>query len=223
MDEALRRSAAHVLTTEVDLPILSDEVTHHLQRVLRLREGELVTVTNGRGSWRECRWTGSGVEISGEVQMSAERSQLEVAVAIPKGDRLEWMVQKLVEIGVDRIQLLTTERSVVRWDAQRTQKHLERLQRVVESAIEQSRRVWNCEIVGPVAARDFLVNVPIAEPGGRSMCESDRSIAIGPEGGWADGEIAISPESISLSSQVLRVETAAVVAATLMAAYRGWS
>ncbi|NBS30797.1 MAG: hypothetical protein EBS76_09850, partial [Actinobacteria bacterium] len=88
MDEALRRSAAHVLTTEVDLPMLSDEVTHHLQRVLRLREGELVTVTNGRGSWRECRWTGSGVEISGEVQMSAERSQLEVAVAIPKGDRL---------------------------------------------------------------------------------------------------------------------------------------
>jgi len=221
MDEVLRRSAAHVLVADVDLPVLSDEVSHHLQRVLRLREGELVTVTNGRGSWQECRWTGSGVELSGEVQMSSERSQLEVAVAIPKGDRLEWMVQKLVEIGVDRIQLLTSERSVVRWNEQRTRKHLERLQRVAESAIEQSRRVWNCEIVGPVAARDFLVNVPIAEPGGRSVCDSDRCIAIGPEGGWADDEISIAPESISLSPQVLRVETAAVVAATLMAAHRG--
>jgi RsmE family RNA methyltransferase len=53
------------------------------------------------------------------------------------------------------------------------------------------------------------------------MCDSDRSIAIGPEGGWADDEISIAPESISLSPQVLRVETAAVVAATLMAAHRG--
>ncbi len=220
MDEALRRSSAHVLAADLHALVLSDEVTHHLQRVLRLREGEAVTVTDGQGNWRECQWTGQAVEAVGEIQVSSDRSDLVVAVAIPKGDRLEWMVQKLVEIGVDRIQLLEADRSVVKWDEKRTNKQLERLRRVAEAAIGQSRRVWNCEILEPVSAQQVLPRMAIAEPGGRIIQHGDRAIAVGPEGGWSDAEIASAAESISLSDQILRVETAAVVGATLMAAQR---
>ena len=220
MDEALRRSSAHVLAADLHAPVLSDDVTHHLQRVLRLRAGEKVTVTDGHGSWRECEWTGQAVEVAGEIRNAGERNLLVVAVAIPKGDRLEWMVQKLVEIGVDRIQLLATDRSVVKWDEKRTNKHLERLRRVAEGAIGQSRRVWNCEIFEPVSTQQVLPKMAIAEPGGRNIGHGDLALAIGPEGGWSDAEIASAEESVSLSDQVLRVETAAVVAATLMAAQR---
>ena len=54
MDEVLRRSAAHMLTPDINDPLLSDDALHHLNRVLRLREGESVTVTNGNGEWRQC-------------------------------------------------------------------------------------------------------------------------------------------------------------------------
>ena len=114
MDEVLRRSAAHMLTPDINDPLLSDDALHHLNRVLRLRGGESVTVTNGNGEWRHCLWTGTGLEIAGEIHHEPAREDLEISVAIPKGDRLEWMVQKLVELGVDRIRLLTSERSVVR-------------------------------------------------------------------------------------------------------------
>lgn len=221
MDEVLRRSSAHVVAADINTPVISAEVTHHLERVLRLRAGELVTVTDGRGNWRECCWTGQTVEIAGEIQTSSERDKLVVAVAIPKGDRLEWMMQKLVEIGVDRVQLLVADRSVVKWDDKRIQKHLERLHRVVEAAIGQSRRVWNCEIIAPVSTHEVLPGMAIAEPGGRNLDGGDRVIAVGPEGGWSAAELAAASESVSLSDQVLRVETAAVVAATLMAAQRG--
>ena len=101
MDEVLRRSATHMLTPDINDPLLSDDALHHLNRVLRLREGESVTVTNGNGEWRHCLWTGTGLEIAGEIHHEPARDNLEISVAIPKGDRLEWMVQKLVELGVD--------------------------------------------------------------------------------------------------------------------------
>ena len=220
MDEVLRRSAAHVLTSDINDPLLSDDALHHLNRVLRLREGESVTVTNGKGEWRQCLWTDTGLEIAGEIHHEPVRDALEISVAIPKGDRLEWMVQKLVELGVDRIRLLTSERSVVKWDDQRAAKQLDRLRRVAESAIEQSRRIWGCEIVGPTDAREVLPTIPIAEPGGRDITRDDREIAIGPEGGWTIEEVQCASETISISRQVLRVETAAIAAATLMAAQR---
>ena len=220
MDEVLRRSAAHMLISDINDPLLSDDAIHHLDKVLRLREGESVTATNGNGEWRQCLWTGTGLEIAGEIHHEPARDDLEISVVIPKGDRLEWMVQKLVEVGVDRIRLLNSERSVVKWDDQRAAKQLDRLRRVAESAIEQSRRIWGCEIVGPTIVREVLPAIPIAEPGGREIAKDDRAIAIGPEGGWTSEEVQRAAETISISRQVLRVETAAIAAATLMAARR---
>ncbi len=71
MIEALRRSAAHVLVADVDVPQLDDDAVHHLARVLRLRRGQHVTVTDGAGRWRTAVFTGVGVEAAGAVETAA--------------------------------------------------------------------------------------------------------------------------------------------------------
>jgi 16S rRNA (uracil1498-N3)-methyltransferase len=135
-----------------------------------------------------------------------------VAFAIPKSDRPEWIVQKLTELGVARIVLLHAERSVVRWEGGRADRHVAKLRRVAIEALEQSRGVWLPAIDGPAATHDALNGIAVAEPDGRALTRHDAALAIGPEGGWSDAELALAADRISLAETVLRVETAAVVA-----------
>ena len=220
MDDRLRRSASHVLVDDIDSTELDDITDHHLRRVLRLRDGELITLTDGHGRWREVRWTSAGVEHVGE-SVSVERGpEVAVACAIPKQDKPEWTVSKLVECGVDRVVLLHCERSVVRWDAGRAERNIERLQRVARSALEQSRRVHRCVIEGPVPASSVLPGAVVAEPGGRTLNSGDRLVAVGPEGGWSPSELELAHDRVDLGATVLRVETAALVAAVTMSGLR---
>lgn len=217
MDRTLRSSAAHVLVTDLDAPMASPEAMHHLLRVLRLKDGQLVTVTDGTGSWRVCVFERAVLDLAGDIQHVERRDpSLTVAVAPPKGDRLEWLVAKCTEVGVDRIVLLDAERSVVRWKGERADKQLERLRRIVHEASMQSRRVRLPEISGPVPALMFLPDAAVAEPGGAPVTDSISTIAIGPEGGWSPAELAASGGTVSLADQILRTETAAVAAAVLM-------
>lgn len=221
IDPALRGSAAHVLVPDVTLPVPAPDAMHHLLRVLRLRDGESVTVTDGAGGWRQCIVDGTSIEPTSDVRVVARRSRsLTVAVAPPKGDRLEWLVAKCTELGIDRIVLLDAERSVVRWRGERAGKQLDRLQRIVVEASMQSRRVWLPEIAGPAPTRDVLPSAAAAEPGGDPVTADVATIAIGPEGGWSPAELATARERVSLGDQILRVETAAVAAAVLMTASR---
>ena len=218
MDEALRRSAAHVLVADVAAPVLDDTATHHLRRVLRLRDGAIVSVTDGAGRWRPCRLAGESVAPDGEVGHVAAGAPVTVAVAPPKGDRLEWLVQKCTEVGVARIVLVDATHSVVRWDVARAAKQLERLRRIAAEAAMQSRRVWLPVVDGPLPAPAVLAGATVAEPGGRPVVAGDTCIAVGPEGGWTPEEVALAGDRVGLGPHVLRVETAAVVAATLMVA-----
>ena len=127
---ALRASAAHVFVDDLDRPQLDDRDEHHLARVLRLRDGEVVTVGDGRGSWRTARWHRSGPIVDGPSVTVPAPPTVTIAAAIPKGDRLDWMVQKLVEVGVMCIVLVDCRRSVVRWQperrtAQRRKRHID--------------------------------------------------------------------------------------------------
>jgi 16S rRNA (uracil1498-N3)-methyltransferase len=176
----------------------------------------VVTATDGAGRWRECRWVGGALEPNGEPVDVRPPADITVAVAPPKGDRLDWLVQKVTEVGVTRVVLLEAERSVVRWDPERGARHVERLTRIAAEAAMQSRRVWLVDVCGPVPAAEVLVSTAVAEPGGRAVGVGDRSIAVGPEGGWSADELALAADRVSLGDHVLRVETAAVVAATLM-------
>jgi 16S rRNA (uracil1498-N3)-methyltransferase len=211
--DALRRSAAHVVVDDVTTPVLDDAAHHHLVRVLRLRAGEVVTVTDGAGAWRSCRFADGVLEPDGDLHTVARReSPITIGFAVPKADRPEWIVQKLTELGADRIVVLHADRSVVRWESDRAAKHLTKLRRVILEACNQCRAVWLPSIEGPVDASTFLPGAVAAEPGGRPLRTGDRTIAVGPEGGWSDAELVAAGDRVALGSTVLRVETAAITA-----------
>ncbi|HUF98091.1 MAG TPA: RsmE family RNA methyltransferase [Ilumatobacter sp.] len=214
--DALRRASAHALVTDVEQPLLDDDAAHHVFRVLRVGDGALITVTDGAGSWRLCRAAGGNVRPDGDVGFEARRDPpITVGFAVPKLDRPEWIVQKLTEVGVDRIVVLHAERSVVRWAGDRADKQLAKLRRTAIEAIQQSRQVWLPAIEGPTPAAQFLPRAVAAEPGGRPLTATDHSFAVGPEGGWSDAELEVALDRVSIGSSVLRVETAAIAVAVL--------
>lgn len=219
MNPALRDSAAHVFVADLDLVDVSDGDLHHLGRVLRLRDGEPVSVSDGRGGWRTARWSGGGLVVDGPIHHDRRVARLSIAAAMPKGDRLEWMVEKLTELGVDEIILLECERGVVRWDADKAERVMSRWERLVRSSAAQSRRVWLPVVRGPIAAGQFLAGSPTAalcEPGGPALGSLEplpSCIVIGPEGGFSAAELGGGHPRLSLGPTILRVETAALAAA----------
>jgi 16S rRNA (uracil1498-N3)-methyltransferase len=246
---ALFRSAAHALVIEsmlggptVELP----EATHrHFQRVLRLRAGESVTVTDGNGTWQAMRVPANFVDV-GVLDADGEAIKVErpaqwigVGIALPKGDKPELIVQKLTELGVDEIVFFPGDHSVARWSNDKIQKNFERLRLVAIEALQQSRGVflpalrW-ADSLAALATLDSLdagprlgaaddgseVVVFRADAGGTSPnLRSRQFVAIGPEGGWSPSEREIGT-AISLAPTILRAETAAVVAAAFWVGMR---
>ncbi|MCU1392113.1 MAG: rsmE [Ilumatobacteraceae bacterium] len=218
MNPALRRSAAHVFVETLDAPVLADEDRHHLVTVMRLRDGQPVSAGDGAGGWRSCRLMGGELVIDGEIVAEpAPAPPITIGFALPKGDRPEWIVQKLTEIGVDRIVLLHTERSIVRWEPAKVARQLERLHKVAREASMQSRRVRLPIIEGPLTPSALIAAgspVAFAEPGGGVPSLGVPTVLVGPEGGWTDGELAGAAQTVSLGTTILRVETATLVAAS---------
>jgi len=176
--ERLRRVAAHVFVEDLARPELGTTDFHHLARVLRLRPGEAVSAGDGRGSWRACEWQGlPQLRPTGEVVAgrSPPTPALTVAFALTKGARPEWTVQKLTELGVDRIVVMTSARSVARWEGGRGARQLERLRAVAREAAMQSRRLWLPEVEGPVPFASFV-------PGGLVPSGPSRFVAGGRAG-----------------------------------------
>jgi len=138
-----------------------------------------------------------------------------------KGDRNEWAVQKLTEIGIDEIVMLApTQRSVVRWSD--ADKQLGKLRVVAREAAMQSRRVWLPNIVGLMSLRDVCARAGavVAEPNGAPLMPGMSLVVVGPEGGFADDELLATTPRVCLGDTVLRAETATLVAATLLVAQR---
>jgi len=223
----LATSAAHVVVESLVALELGATDDHHLARVLRLRPGEVVTATDGCGSWRVARWTGGGLAADGSIQFQRQpEPSVTVAFGLVKGDRAEWIVQKVTEIGVDRIVPVVTERCVVRWEGERALSQVERLRRIAREAAMQSRRVW-LPIVEEVATLPAVLARPgaaRADFGGdwlasRPMLDVSL-VVVGPEGGWSATERGLSGPCVRLGEHVLRTETAAVVAGCLLTHHR---
>jgi 16S rRNA (uracil1498-N3)-methyltransferase len=213
--------AAHVFVDDVGAPELAPDDAHHLARVLRLRAGEEVTVADGHGGWRLCVFAdGPRLAPAGEVERVAPPSvPVTVAFALTKGDKPELAVQKLTELGVDRIVPLAAARSIVQWDAAKAARNVARLRDVARAAAMQSRRVF-LPHVEDVTALASLAGVALAHPGGVSLDASVTAIAVGPEGGWTDEELAEASRHVDLGPTTLRAETAAVAAGVLLTALR---
>lgn len=219
----LAGSAAHVVVDDLGAPQLSGDDEHHLARVLRLRGGERVSATNGLGSWRWCRWAGGRLEADGDIGATQRNvPEVGVAFAIVKGDRLDWIVQKLTEIGVDRLIPLAAERCIVRWDADKAAAQTDRMRRIVREAVMQSRRVWVPEVGSLTPAASLLAapGVLRADLDGVPLDTLDPSaptvVAVGPEGGWSPTERSTGGPTVTLGNTVLRAETAAIAAGVLL-------
>lgn len=221
-----RSAAAQVLVEDLVAPELDRDAAHHLGRVLRLRSGAEVCATDGAGGWRRCRFDGAdGLDPGGEVQrVDAPAYPVTVGVALVKGEKPELVVQKLTELGVDRIVVFAAQRSVVRWDDERAAKQLERMRRVAREACAQSRRLW-LPVVDLASLSELVAGGAVAaDAGGRPMRATDRTVLVGPEGGWADGELDAAGngtvERVGMAEHVLRAETAAITAGVLLTTLR---
>lgn len=218
MNPQLRGSAAHVFVESLRDPQLGTADDHHLRRVLRLRFGDTVSIGDGVGGWVLARWTASGLVVESDRLFEPAGSSTSVVAAIPKGDRPEWIVQKLTEIGVTSMGFIECDRSVVRWDAERGRRQTDRFRRIAREAAMQSRRLWLPEVGDVQAFSDLVIDgaTAIADPEGAEVTADVSTILIGPEGGFTDAELLRVPRHVSLSANVLRVETAALVAGSIL-------
>ncbi len=223
MDPVLGRGTGpHVFVADLERPELAERDRHHLGRALRLRTGDRLTASDGEGRWRVVRF-GPEIELAGPVvAVERPRPALTVGLAPVKGQRPEWAVQKLTELGVDAIWLLDAERSVVRWTGDRAETHAERLRRVVREAAMQSRRCWLPEVRVGIALATALAadGAALADLDGTPPTLDRPCVLIGPEGGWTDAERERAPARVGLGPTVLRAETAAVAAGALLAGLR---
>ncbi len=214
--------AAHAFVADVDAPALDPADRHHLERVLRVRRGDAITVSDGCGRWRRCRFGPQLEPLDDVVADPVPDPPVAVAFALVKGERPELIVQKLTEIGVDRIVPFAAARSVVRWDAEKAARQHERLLAIAREAAMQSRRTW-LPTIEPVARFVDVAaesGAALAERGHAPLDPATRLVLIGPEGGWSDEERAVDVPSVGLGDTVLRAETAAIVAAALLCGFR---
>ena len=225
------------LTAGSVVPLSEGESSHALQ-VLRVRPGENVELFDGRGcvaAARIARCTRriANVEVLDVKHHRRSGRTIAVAAAVPKGERLRWMIEKLTEIGVDRFIPLETERSVVIPGIGK----LNRMRNTVVAATRQCGRPWFMEITELQPLQSCLLGalrdsqtVAMGQPGGTSILEyvpanaSGIVLAIGPEGGWTEPELAAgrgaSATLVELGRYVLRIETAAVAGAAALSLQR---
>jgi 16S rRNA (uracil1498-N3)-methyltransferase len=212
----------HLIVDDLDNPIVTPADRHHLERVRRVRSGDPITFGDGSGRWRPARF-GADLEPTGDiVTVPAPSPRLTVGFALVKGERPEWVTQKLTELGIDVIVPFTAGRSVVRWEGPRADANHERLTRVAREAAMQCRRAW-LPTVEPLTTFGALAETPgvaLAQQGGPPLGADTAAVLIGPEGGWTDEERTGVTATVGLGVHVLRAETAAIAAGTLLAARR---
>lgn len=222
-------------TFDASLLVLSGAEAHHLLHVLRLGVGETVILFDGKGTEAVARIEAVA---HGTAELRIEEVRTAVAetlvpiilgTAVPKGDRFAWLVEKATELGVARLVPLNTQRSIVEPGAGK----LEKMRQTVVAASKQCGRSRLMEIDAPTSWRDFVDrefsagDAFIAHPSGEALVAATVPpqrpvlLAIGPEGGLTEAEVAFACEHggklVSLGPRILRIETAALV----MAAFFG--
>ncbi len=216
---------------------LAEDASHHLARVLRAAVNDEVILFNGEGSEyhaviRAISKKGVSAEIVKVIERDVESPvKIILAQGIARGEKMDFIIQKAVELGVSEIYPLVTERCNVRLDHEREQKRLQHWQAVVISACEQSGRNRLPVLHAPekisawieeVSADYKFVLSPHVDSKLHDIKKSDSSIAIlvGPEGGLSDLEVQAALRqnfsALQLGPRVLRTETAALAAISVL-------
>jgi 16S rRNA (uracil1498-N3)-methyltransferase len=187
---------------------VSEEQKHHLEKVLRVRDGEPATYTDGAGSLGHGRY-GSGRLARVEENRVPAPSDLIVVVAPPDNrDRARFMVEKLSEMGVSELLFLDTRHG------QGRPPNAAKLLTWAASGLEQSRGAWLMKTSDRLATlADLSPPFAVCDLGGSRETPLARTVVVGPEGGWGHEEVPEDAMRWDLGDTVLRVETAALVAA----------
>jgi 16S rRNA (uracil1498-N3)-methyltransferase len=202
-------------------PVLAKDDEHHLRKVLRATLGEEVVATDGQGSWAICVVDPAGVRRVSDVMRDEPPAATTLYLAALKGDHAQLAVAKATELGVRRVVPLLTSRTVVKFSGEAREKTLARWRRVAREAAGQCRRTYDVLVDEPVRVSDVPAHVAVADIGASGDWRGVRDVAVGPEGGWAEGEWESDRRRVGLGPTVLRAETAGVVAAALLAFQSG--
>ena len=239
----MHRFFTEEINSSEQLVRLTGQDAAHAARVLRLEPGDQILVGAGDGRDYTCRiQTISPEEVTAAIEdISGNTAELPIEITLyqgfPKGDKMDLILQKTVELGVFRVVPVWMSRSVVKMDAAKAKKRRERYQSIAEAAAKQSGRGVVPEVGTFLSMKDAIqdaakldrVFVPYENAGGmdrtRALLEKLREdsasgaakslgVFIGPEGGFEESEISalkeIGAEVITLGHRILRTETAAM-------------
>jgi len=211
--------------------VLTGPEAHHLAHVRRLQPGETVLLFNGDGCEYPATITAVGkrdvqLQVANGIAIGRESAtRVHIGSAMPKGDRADFLIEKLTELGVTEFTPLHTARAVV----QPKPAIVDKLQRAVIEASKQCGRTVLLKVHPPKTFTQWITSAELPpvkwllHPGNELLSRSaarDVALAIGPEGGFTDDETSAAQSAgflpRSLGPRILRIETAALAAATLL-------
>ncbi|NRD80807.1 16S rRNA (uracil(1498)-N(3))-methyltransferase [Bacillus sp. BRMEA1] len=217
---------------------IDEDDYHHIVKVMRMQPGDEIICVDPDGNQAVCTLAEITDErvVADVVQWSEEHSELPISVTIasglPKGDKLEWIIQKGTELGAHQFIPFSASRSVVKWDEKKSEKKVERWRKIAKEAAEQSHRQHVPEVVKPLSFKELLAESnkfqyklaafeDESRNGEVSVFSSTLNqikpgesllMVFGPEGGLAEQEVHILRDNgfllCGLGPRILRTETA---------------
>jgi 16S rRNA (uracil1498-N3)-methyltransferase len=243
----MKRALSNTLPSDIGMKVLlSEEESHHLTQVLRLPEGSEIELLDGKGSYLKGRLIFEGkkkvwVEALHLPLQDPSKNSLPIVLemALIKGDPFEWVIEKAVELRVQKLIPILCDHSVVQIDKKGPEAFKQRWQKIADQALKQCGRLERLEIAEPIPVTQLSTQTQRLwfyekSQGTMSQCvymlqkikiHSPIHLLIGPEGGYSKAEITFlssrDPQwlhPVGLGSVVLRAETAAICAVSLVSA-----
>ncbi|MBO1113358.1 16S rRNA (uracil(1498)-N(3))-methyltransferase [Bordetella petrii] len=220
-------------------------LAHHAVRVLRLRAGAAIVLFNGAGGEYPATLEIDGKDAWAQLGLFDPRDaelagRIILVQGLPSGDKMDWVVEKAVELGASRVSPIAAQRSVLQLAGARLEKRVAHWSRIAQAASEQCGRNRLMAVDAPAAlgawleqpadglrllchpeAGPSLGEALAAQPGLRQL-----SLLVGPEGGWSDAELALAArhgvQAVRYGPRVLRTETAGLALMAAATALLGW-
>ncbi len=216
--------------------VLPATISHYLSRVLRLEKNAALVLFNGQGGEYKAQLTtsvkrNSAVTISAHIDRNCQSPlKIQLGVGMSRGERMDLIIQKATELGVDSITPLFTERCEIKLSSERSDKRLSHWRKISISACEQSGRTLLPDIQPPMTAAIWLAKVKadvklVLEPSARhgiptTSIPATAALFTGPEGGLTENEVSLAEsvgfQSINLGPRILRTETAPIAALSIL-------
>ena len=237
----MHRLLVETALLDEESPVLPADAARHL-KVLRPKDGEAIELFDGKGTWREYEFRSSALHATSQAAQASRTSRaLTLFACVTKGSRWDWTIEKATELGVTRIVPVLSERTIVRIPKAERAAKRERWRRIAEDAARQSDAKWLPEVCEAVDFRDALPLVrettcfigALVTPPARPLIAAvedfrretgdlmSLSTFIGPEGDFTPEELKALMEiaiPTSFGPTILRAETAAIYAVSILAA-----